>query len=1584
MPFTPDTNTPIAELPGIIPGSDAIETTAKPAFWSQIIPASFRMENTIGSYFSEESDMPEVGIFGYADDPNFDPFEDLQGTAYDHPDTLKRFLHVNTNEEREAVKRQIDRENQDRETLDAAGWEGVAGMLAAGVIDPVNLIPVGGSAYKGYRAGGSILKGGLRTARAGLVSSSAAELVLHDSQQTRTWGESAANVAVGTFLSGIIGGGALKVRELVEVRQLKRGVRKAETAPESGTLSDTVEIGLGDLQEGLEKAFVTQGRGHLKEGVSDVANASGLPPLGDMELEFNSGLVKIVWGHGAKSLESPDWQVRTEDLTIMPSIFRRMQPFEKVTSDGRRHWKWVVERDVGHGPQRVVYIIKELTKESGRPKHLVSVHVLRGGQNRSANNPLSPTRKDFRKQQKKNASEPEIPGHGLLHSQDTFDGVSNSSRRGPDSSAPDDIIAKDGGEVTPDPFARQAGAWDDVEARVDDDLTVPHPDKADVMTEPGSIKLDEEELIAGTENGDMGSVGAAAARTGDEKVKSAFGVENVLKTTSPGLRVAMSESVESRRVVQDLVETPFTYEKNIHGIATEIPVEAMIRQHQARLATGIDGVQDAFLKYRTGTSASRMIGVTASDALPGGTARRGGKLAWKEFKEEAGRAARRDDTHSIPEVAQAAAIMRREVFEPFKEQAISYGLLPEDVKVETAASYLTRVYNNEKIAARRPEFVNVVSGWLRGARDGALERIAEATVAHDDLAGRIDGMNEEAAMLTDELSAAKTQWRQGRDRVKSLKRDVAAANREARTFETELGRAERREKKFIPSPDLNKSDPLKQALQDLRRGGGAGGKPMGLASWLNKNGGLIDQGSELTHIGLNARTRPGLVRAEGNNLDDATLKAWEAGYFPGHDERPVIDDLVEALRDDINGAPVLRQDDLDKVAYRDYLDNLGEALDEIGVDITKVSDAEVKAAIDAFEVGKAPKFRDSTPATRAKAREIAFYKRRADERLETARERLETAQAKLDEAIALRNDARLAASDIRPRLNKAEMVTRDARRRLDKLSSKVDEEADFARADDEELSWMAEDISHAVTGTANGRLLYEAIPLARGPLKERSLSIPDALIEEFLESDIELIAKHYVRTMAPDIELTARFGRADMEGQITKIRDDYTAKMRGDISERQRVKLNKAMKSDIRDVEGLRDILRGTYAAPANPDSLIYRASRGVRNWNYLRLLGGMTVSAFPDVARPMMVHGLSRVLGNGVAPLVTGLKSVKLAGREAKLAGTALDMTLDSRAMSLADVGDDFGRHSKFERGLKSLTDRFGMVSVMAPWNAALKQWAGAMSSTRIGEEAANWTAGRIKAANREHLAFLGIDREMAERIAVQFNEFGEKADGVWIAGTERWNDREAVRFFRAALAKDVDRTIVTPGAGDRPLWMSNEVGKMVGQFKTFSMASAQRVLLSGLQQRDMAVLNGSLLMVGLGTGVYVAKTWQSGREISDDPAVLLAEGIDRSGLTGWFYDVNNMLEKTTGVGINQAIGGPGSSRYAARNTAGALLGPSVGTVTDLARVGHAATKGEPWRKSDTRAVRRLLPYQNLFYMRNLLDQAQTGINQSIGAEGK
>lgn len=105
------------------------------------------------------------------------------------------------------------------------------------------------------------------------------------------------------------------------------------------------------------------------------------------------------------------------------------------------------------------------------------------------------------------------------------------------------------------------------------------------------------------------------------------------------------------------------------------------------------------------------------------------------------------------------------------------------------------------------------------------------------------------------------------------------------------------------------------AKQQLSRGNVSGRNgpvpkvgPLDLVGWVRSNGGLMDQGNELSHMGLTNAPRRGmdfigreaqfgpLVNPNGMNLDDAAHNAWEAGYFPHLSERPDTNTFLDALR----------------------------------------------------------------------------------------------------------------------------------------------------------------------------------------------------------------------------------------------------------------------------------------------------------------------------------------------------------------------------------------------------------------------------------------------------------------------------------------------------------------------------------------------------------------------------------------------------------------------------------------------------------------------------------------------------------------
>lgn len=537
---------------------------------------------------------------------------------------------------------------------------------------------------------------------------------------------------------------------------------------------------------------------------------------------------------------------------------------------------------------------------------------------------------------------------------------------------------------------------------------------------------------------------------------------------------------------------------------------------------------------------------------------------------------------------------------------------------------------------------------------------------------------------------------------------------------------------------------------------------------------------------------------------------------------------------------------------------------------------------------------------------------------------------------------------------------------------------EFGRLTDAELRSVTDEVIDNILGHAEGRIPYEIVAGPRGPLKERLLKIETAKIHEFVENDIETVMRAQMRTMSADVELAKKFGSVDLKEEIRKVNDETNARIAKATTAKERQALERARKGAIRDIEGIRDRLRGTYRLPADPSSLVVRTGRVARNLNYVRLLGGMTISAVPDMAKVVFTHGLTSTFRDGFVPMIRNFRAFRLAGEEVKSAGTALDMVLDSRTMAMADIVDEFGHHSKFERGLSALSSKFGVVSLMAPWNAAMKQFSGLVTMTNILKAAERVKLGKGTEKDIRRLAASGIDADMAGRIAKQFAEHGEDADGVLLAQGEKWTDRGALEAFRAAVVRDVDRIIVTPGQ-DKPLWMSTELGKTVGQFKSFSVSTMQRTMLAGLQQRDAATLNGLMLMMGLGALSYYLKQTTAGQPVTDKPAVWVAEAFDRSGIAGWLMEVNNISEKATRgrVGVS-ALTGQQISRYATRNVTGAFLGPSADAVADIFQVSGSIFAGDT-TKGDLRRARQLVPLQNLFYIRSLLNQVEEATGDAL-----
>ena len=514
----------------------------------------------------------------------------------------------------------------------------------------------------------------------------------------------------------------------------------------------------------------------------------------------------------------------------------------------------------------------------------------------------------------------------------------------------------------------------------------------------------------------------------------------------------------------------------------------------------------------------------------------------------------------------------------------------------------------------------------------------------------------------------------------------------------------------------------------------------------------------------------------------------------------------------------------------------------------------------------------------------------------------------------------------------------------------------------------------------------------------------EAILAEkgFIETDVFVLQRLYFNSVAPDIELTKVFGDPMVSGfkwtegssylkGIKQVNEVYDDLIKNATNKKTKAKLKKEQKEVIEDLEASRDLLRGTYGLPDDPQRAFSRGVRMAKIYNSMTMLTGF-LAAVPDVARILMTSGINRgfrtswdLFTNGI-----GKELGKLSQHQAFLSGEALDMVLGSRAMSMYDLENAFGVFNKFEKGTSSMSNvYFTYINLMNPWNTLVKSWASAVNGTRIIEESFNLVNGTISSVNKAKLLNAGIDIKSAEVIVEQYTKHGlgkganpAEWKHVRIANTELWDDeaRAVADVFHSALGKDINITIVTPGKGDVPLWFNKEMGGVIVQFKKFAMGATQRMLLRGMQEGDMSFFGGVLMLLASGAMVDAIRTKSFDRSYTKKPfGDKLVNAFDRSGLGGVYSDINNIIERmgNNKIGLRPLLGaGRPYSSYTQKNLMSGfgVGGPSASQFALIADLLFDWGKGTH-NHYTARNVRRLIPFQNVWYLDSLFDQVEKGL---------
>lgn len=662
---------------------------------------------------------------------------------------------------------------------------------------------------------------------------------------------------------------------------------------------------------------------------------------------------------------------------------------------------------------------------------------------------------------------------------------------------------------------------------------------------------------------------------------------------------------------------------------------------------------------------------------------------------------------------------------------------------------------------------------------------------------------------------------------------------------------------------------------------------------------------------------------------------------------------------------------------------------------------------------------------------------------------LEAQRALLSDVQSL-NNAKLRDVNARRALREERLLEKAAEYDPDLLAKRADDiESEYLRAEEDFIEkWelrgaedldletgkahftkysqeTGEELAEKIQGLRNPIAGMEILGGERGPELARVLDIPLDIKSQFLEQNMEVLARTYSRHMGPDIELYRATGSVNAAPIFAEVIEDFKnlrrvqnsatvrPANRGDfkawkegsfeitpdtktlpftdaekaVASEELVTAQKNLETDLR-VMVTR--LRNQRGLPQNPDGILYRAGRVVKDLNVARYMGSVLPSSVADVARPVMRYGFEKTYSHGWSQFGKGMERIKMSRREARRMGQAWDPVLHNRVQQVMDVMDNYSNRKTLPERLSGfVANKTGLIAGFDRWTAEMKQISASVTMGELSEG-----LGRIYGGSKgdtswykSFLAEHGIDEAMGKRIWAQYNKADGSDvfdDGFRLPNTESWDDIGAKRAMRAAVNRAVDATIVTPGL-DRPNWVDENMAySMLAQFQSFTFASTNRTLLSGAQQSDMALLNGTAFSLAMGAVSYYIWAMSIGGEHLEkankfEMGSWADEAIARSGLLGALAIPLEVAQKVPATQGISTFGDQATSRRRNQGLLGTALGPSFDFAEKAIGPNSLATNLDQPTASNLHQARLMAPWQNVFWLRQAIDAVESGVANSL-----
>ena len=271
--------------------------------------------------------------------------------------------------------------------------------------------------------------------------------------------------------------------------------------------------------------------------------------------------------------------------------------------------------------------------------------------------------------------------------------------------------------------------------------------------------------------------------------------------------------------------------------------------------------------------------------------------------------------------------------------------------------------------------------------------------------------------------------------------------------------------------------------------------------------------------------------------------------------------------------------------------------------------------------------------------------------------------------------------------------------------------------------------------------------------KHRALDIPNELVIDFIQTNPVAVMKAYTQRVGTRYEFARQFNGASIDDVL----DDVMAQM---------MDAGKKPEQAYAAMKDMRHLYRRvTGGVLRDPDSWDQTTAKILRDLATLNYLGKAGVSTLTEPAKIMMEHG--------VGPTMRALFGVlndnklKLAGKEVRLGGEAIDNLMNSAHLRMVDeLNNNPFKSDIFDK----MKNPFFLLNGLGPITKIMKDFDAMVRSHTLIDYSVRWSQGKATKMEQEYLLRYNIDLDGAKAIANA--PWQKSSDGLYYANTEAWTN--------------------------------------------------------------------------------------------------------------------------------------------------------------------------------------------------------------------